>query len=405
MVPGLSSRRTVLLAGSGLLGSTLVGRTALSGSDSAATEFDPPWPMARCDPGGTSFARGVIGPTSDVTVAWKIALDRPSLLTAPTPVVTGGRVYVAGRDLVAVDVADGTEAFRYSHSSPTTPAVAPAEAYRTPTVTMAGTPLIGVHGRGGPSLFGWRPLGKRWTAGARDDTSFLGLGGPTRTPPVAVDGTVLAYVAGTLVAVDPSDGTVRWEAERTQHRPAVQNGTAYALGLESIYAFDLETGDRRTLATLSDGLRSVTATSDRLLVDRYDSVAGVSYDGAVDWEYSPDGDATIEDVPLAAADGDCYAVVEAGRVTRLVELDASDGTVSWSTRVSYSPGDGPNALAISERGVYLPTAEGLLALDRDSGRVLWQFDVESGLSWSSVALGGERAYAVRDDTLYALEEP
>ena len=396
-------RRAVLTAGGGLLGTVLAGHLA-SSTERASADADDGWPMDRRDPGGTSYARGVVGPRDDVTVRWTHSVDGHTGFLAPTPVVADGTVYVVGRGLTAVDAADGTAQFRYPTSPTAPPAVATATAYRTPTVVLAGSSTVGLHARGGPSLLGWRPAMTRWTTGPRGDDDSFRFGGPTETPPVAADGTVLVDSAGTLAAVDASSGAVRWQAERTQRRPAVRDGTVYALGLESLYGFDLTGGERTTLATVDRGLRSVTAAPDRLVVGTYESLVSISYDGTIEWEYAPDGAVSLEEVAPAVADGVVYASFTVDETQRLLALDATDGTTLWEAPLAVDQSGGNGALAVAEAMLYVPTPDGgLVGVDRADGRVRWRFETDTAYPWSSVAVAGGRLYAFVDQTLYALE--
>ncbi len=403
MVSDMPSRRAVLVAGGGLLGSAVAGRLAVSRGSSSPDAFEAAWPMARHNPAGTSYASGIDGPSDDVEVRWTHTVEDTGF-RAPTPIVADGHVYVAGRGLVAVDADDGTEQFRYPESSIAPPAVARAAAYRTPTVVMADRQTIGIHGRGGPSLLGRRPATDRWTAGKTDDADFFS--GATETPPVAVDGTVLAYTAGGLSAIDASSGTIRWQTERTHGRPVVRDGTVYALSLGFVNSFDLATGAHSTVARLDDAPRSVTATPDRLLVYTHEALIAISYDGTIQWEYTHSEDPSLEEIPPAVADGVAYVSFSVDGEDRILALDTSDRTVLWEApfTVRESAGYGPS-LAVSDSMVYLPTeSQGIVALDRSDGRVRWQFDVDTSLSWSSVTLDAGRVYAFVDRTLYALEE-
>jgi outer membrane protein assembly factor BamB len=242
----------------------------------------------------------------------------------------------------------------------------------------------------------------RWTTAESGDTAF---GGATETPPVAADGAILAYIGGDLSAIDASSGRVRWQAERTQRRPAVRDGTVYALGLGTVHGFDLASGTHHTVATVDDGLRSVTAAPDRLLVGTGDSLLGISYDGTTEWTYAPDGRSSLEAVAPAVADGVAYASFAVDDTDRLLALDARDGTALWDVPLSVEGGGGGHAaLAVSEEMVYLPTPEGVVGLDRSDGRVRWTFDADTLYPWSSVALADGRVYAFAEKTLYALEE-
>jgi outer membrane protein assembly factor BamB len=271
-------------------------------------------------------------------------------------------------------------------------------------VLPGGRP-VGLHADGGPSLFGWRPLGTRWTAGPTDTPTFS-FGATTPVPPVAAGNTVLADTGTVLAAIDASSGTVRWTADDVHRRPAVRDGTVYALGLESLYGFDLDSGARSTVATLDNGLRSVTATPDRIVVGTYEELVAVSYDGTIGWRYSPDGETELEEVAPAAADGVVYASFSTETDRQVVAVDAADGTRLWTAPVAVSQGGGRGAMAVGDERLYVPTQDdGIAALDRADGRERWRYTWDTVGPVSPPALVDGRLYAVVAGTLYALEAP
>lgn len=397
------SRRAVIAGSGGLLGTALGGQTFFSDGTAKKETFDAPWPMARHDQAGTSFAEGTTVPSNGVEVTWEFAVGDHGGFLAPTPIVAGGLVYVAADGLVAVDATDGSERFQFPNSPRTPPAVATATAYQTPTVAMTGNPTVGLHGFGGPAVIGRRPFTKRWTTAQKERRDLFGFGGGNQTPPVAVDGTILSYGAGALSAIDASKGALRWQADDARGRPVVHDETVYAYGLGSIYAFDLATGERRSVAEFDTGIRSLTATPDRLLVGTYESLIGLSYDGSMEWEYSPSGQASREEIHPAFANGVTYASFSTEDGDRLVALNASDGSVSWTAPVSVEQGGESGTLAVSENSVCFSTPDqSVVVLDRADGSVRWRFDIDTEYPLSSVTLSADRLYVVGNETLYAL---
>ncbi|QLH79201.1 PQQ-binding-like beta-propeller repeat protein [Halosimplex rubrum] len=448
MVPDGSLSRRQLLASGGVAGTLLGGgylarqylRTA-AGAQTAVGGASG-WPMAARDPGGTAYAPEADPPIDGVSVRWRRdILSGSEADERPAPVVADGVVYAVGPfgsenapdspELLAASASDGSMIARGRRSTRTAPAVAPARAYREPTVATLETPtfdahrLVGLPARGGRSG-SWHDDATRWTASTdadADSYSRVHFGGSTTPPPVVAGDTLLTYFRGTLAAVDGSSGAVRWTSDEGHPavRPAVRDGTVYVVGPEGgVRGYDLATGDHTTVRrTVPASPMYLTATAERLFVSGQGWIRALDTDGEIDWGATFEG----EDVPagpLAVGDGTVYARRPAGRGTeseegtdtdestdptaRLCALDAADGSVRWVAD-GVAVETAPFLPAVADGLVAVPTADGALAgVDTADGSARWRF-APGGEPCSPAAVVDDAVYVVGNARLYALEEP
>ncbi|ELZ25665.1 Pyrrolo-quinoline quinone repeat-containing protein [Halosimplex carlsbadense 2-9-1] len=448
MVPDSSLSRRQLLASGGVTGTLLGGgylarqylRTA-AGAQTAVGGASG-WPMAARDPGGTAYAPDADPPIDGISVRWRRdILSGSEADERPAPVVADGVVYAVGPfgsedvpvspELLAVSASDGDVLARGRRSTRTAAAVAPARAYREPTVATLETPtfdahrLVGLPARGGRSGWWQGDDATRWTASTdadADSYSRVHFGGSTTPPPVVAGDTLLTYVRGTLAVVDGSGGAVRWTSDEglPAVRPAVRDGTAYVVGPEGgVRGYDLATGDHTTVRrAFPASPMYLTATAERLFVSGQGWIQALDTDGSVAWRTSFEG----EDVPagpLAVGDGTVYARRPADRGTesegetetdggteplaRLCALDAADGSLQWVAD-GVAVETGPFLPAVADGLVAVPTADGALAgVDAADGSVRWRFDSPAE-PCSPAALVDDAVYVVASAQLYALEE-
>jgi outer membrane protein assembly factor BamB len=401
------SRRRLLAAG-GTAATVLAGGHALANSRSTApTELDG-WPMAQHDPAGRSYAPGADPPTDGVAIRWKrqIEVDVGAAFGVP-PVVADGRVYAVGRELLAVDARSGEVRFRAAVDARSAPAVAGARAYRSPTLALNRLEgVAGLGADGGLGVLGRRVGTTRWTAGGSGSDPFGGQ--PIRTPPVVADGTVLVARNGRLVAVDASDGTVRWRNRGDSPRPAVADGLVYTVDYpNTLRGYDLRSGDLRRTETLPDPALSVTVGPGGPILGVRDGLVALSAEGKRRWRFQP---ADLSRVRGAVAvDGKrAYAGFDGEDGATLVAVDLADGSERWRSPAApeREPYFAPPAVA--DGTVYVPGEdERLAAVDTADGSLRWTFagDGDAPVPWSPVALAGDTAYAVDGEFLYALEEP
>ncbi len=236
---------------------------------------------------------------------------------------------VTAGDLVALDADDGSKRWEadvgHSHDAP--PAVTSDTAYVAAwnggPDTDRGVAAVDLEG----SL--------RWRAITDVDVS---------SAPTLADGVV--YVGGSLnseavVALDATDGSERWRVRVGQYAttPAVADGTAYVGGgsEHAAYALEAATGGGRWR---------------------------VETDGRV-W-----GAPTVVDdiVYVGSRGGTVYA------------LEPADGETQWIASVGD---DVHESIAATDERLYVPTADGLVALDTD-GTEAWSLDGRSRVNAPSV---------------------
>ncbi|WP_327054066.1 outer membrane protein assembly factor BamB family protein [Halomicrococcus gelatinilyticus] len=407
MVPALSRRRLLAATGT-LLGGLAAGR-ALTTPGSSGNDPGDGWPMAQHDPAGRSYAPAASPPTDGVSVRWKHRLTTDlGFDYGVAPVVADGRVYAAGRRLLALDAATGAVDFRADRDLDAAPAVAPARAYRSPTLAVSdASSVTGLHANGGLDVLGSQRGLTRWEVPVgSQETVFVG-GTPPSVPTVAASGTVFGSTGGRLVAVDASSGRVRWQVNVDAQRPAVHRGTVYVAAYPfGVRGYDVETGDQQFEAQVSGATAiSVTAGPERLVVATDEGLAGLSYDGDTRWRFAP-GDLSRDHGAVALAEGVAYAGFRGEDDNPLVAVDAATGEERWRSPAApeASPRFAPPAVA--DGVVYLPLEdEGLAAVDARDGHVRWRFGGnDERRPWSPVALAGETLYAVGNGHVYALEE-
>ncbi|WP_330633133.1 PQQ-binding-like beta-propeller repeat protein [Halocatena halophila] len=406
----IDTGRRRLLASSGMVvGSLFAWQFRSTGSRPPRQGRSSAWPMAQRDPGGTSHAPEATPPKDGVTIRWQQQID--SVLGAnfpPTPIVANGLVYAVGRELLCVDAATGAVRFREHTDGSGSPAVAPARAYRSPTIAFAtATRAVGIHGRGGSLIAGVSPGHRRWqTTPLTQGVSLFGSGSH-RSDAVAVDETVFMVVGEKLLAIDASSGRIRWRADGGGSRPVVYDGTVYVpnFGM-GVIGYDVDTGERTFgPADETSMAGSVTATSGLLVVGTSDGLAGIGYDGTTHWEFAPpqlDHDTGA----VAIANGVAFAGMHRKKHDQLVAVDIEDGTELWRSNIhpERSPRFAPPAVA--DGVVYYPTEDrGMVAVNAADGRVRWRFEPGDEFGpLSPAALVGETLYVHGNGTLYALTE-
>ncbi|MCK6445350.1 MAG: PQQ-binding-like beta-propeller repeat protein [Planctomycetes bacterium] len=179
------------------------------------------------------------------------------------------------------------------------------------------------------------------------------------------DGRVLVGVEdGRLLALDPRDGTKRWEfatGARLRSRASVEHGVVYQHSDDGcVYALDLATGKERWRVRLE------TEPIVRLPFD----------DPASRYDRFGSG--------VTVAQGKLFVGTHDGRV---LALDPRDGKTLWTHSGNECVLAAP---AVDERRVYFGGFDGRVrALDVATGKELWKFDTRKAVV-STPALAGER---------------
>jgi outer membrane protein assembly factor BamB len=412
MIPNPSRRRILAVCGT-LVGSLSVGQVLTTGSTEIKaanpTTDSNGWPMEQHDPGGTSYAPDARPPKDSVRVRWKQKVETLlSFAYLPTPIVADGLVYGVGKELVCADAASGEVVFRTDRAFSGPPAVADARAYQSPTLAFATqTGAVGLNARGGLSLAGSQVGLTRWQAGREENSVSFFNAEPPRSTPVVANGTVFVTPGDGLLAIDASSGRIRWHGKRGVRRPAVHDGTVYiARGYSGgVLGYDIETGEQTFSYSSSRPPRSVTATSESLVVGIRSGLLGISYDEEPLWQYISE-DLSRDLGTVAVANEVAYAGFSGDEQDRLVAIDTTNGTELWRSEVvpEETPRFAPPSVA--DGVVYIPTEdEGLAAIDAEDGHVRWRFTLDDPVRpWSPPALAGETLYVLGNGHLYALEE-
>jgi outer membrane protein assembly factor BamB len=204
----------------------------------------------------------------------------------------------------------------------------------------------------------------RWTAKVK---------GPVeRAPEIAPDGLYLATAADRVYAVNPADGSARWQYERDTPEGFTIHG----------YAAPRRHGDL-VYAGFSDGyLVALRFDTGELLWSR--SLAAAS-DQFVDVDATP-----------ALADGTLFAASFSGG---LYSLRPKDGEVLWHTLI-----DGVAGLTLGGETLYAVSArEGVCALSRQ-GNILWRQGLpESGDLTVPVELGPYLVFSGSREGLFMVD--
>lgn len=407
VLSGLAGLSTVAAAGCvGRLRPSAGGcEPGLTTGDAEVGGVSESWPQFQNDARNTGYGADATGPETGAALAWR-ATCRP-VGSGTTPVVDGdrGTIYAGHANVSAFDLATGEREWRSDASgTATAPALAGGRLY------VAGRDLRAVDPADGSVV---------WTF--EIPTEY-----PVSSPPAVADGTV--YVGGGIgtpraYAVDAADGSLVWERELAGESltaaPAVGGGTVYFVDDENrLVALDAAAGDERWRAPDTWALDAGAVAADgRVYVrDSPDAVYALSTDGDVEWEAPLDG---ANGGPVAT-DGEAVYAAHGSRVSA---LDAGDGSERWTYDVPVDGVRGLGTPVAAGRTVYVGTRgfrgeDGprglLLAVDATTGDERWRFvtpaaDSEGGIRGGTVAgpavAGGVLFAATGTGDLYALAEP
>jgi outer membrane protein assembly factor BamB len=411
------SRRSVLAAGGGIVAGLAGGYAARPYLDAdkpvepVALSWAPTeWPFPDYDPARTRNPPSESAPDSDLAEDWRTDAVRED---EHTPlVVANGRVFAAtwdtgGGTVHALDVTDAGTAWRHRFPTPagTAPAVcAPGDSvyYRVDQYENGPLGAFGaatgdqVWGVDDPPLGGWTVGAGRLYYGSRVSGSLHAYHARSgdRLWKTTVDDDrlvvqsfhpefgVFATSLGTLYALDPEDGSVRWTDGIPAHvksGPVVAGGTAvvskWTEGMD-LLAFDAESGDdlwqyqlSPTEVQIDDGIARrwyevEAATTDIVLVRERRADDSASRIHAVDaesgdrlWRIAPPDGSRRFSPPTVV--GDTVYVCVGDDRTELLRLRLDDGTVTDTWSLPAGPvGRGP---VVTDGRVLVQTRGPLLA--------------------------------------------
>lgn len=398
-------RRFLVLSGLALAGS--VAGESLASSDEADGPSADEWPMGRYDPAGTGHNPAASGPKDDVEVAWSHE-STDWFLGTQQPIRRGNTIYATGNGLLALDSDTGQRQFGRPGPYQSSPARVPTSIYRTDTLAAtAPSGIFGLNAGGGIDV----PLldhslgSERW---AGPEVPGPGFFGPNEAvTPVTADGTVFTPVPGTnsLVALDPTDGTVRWRSTHhegeaigdTFNRPVVRDDIVVVTNWpHQATAFDAKTGEQRWQRELDEQLiLAPVATDAGIVVPSRNRVWLLdAADGSTVWERDLGGNAT-ESAP-AVGDGTIFVADEQ---ESLHALNLATGEVLWST-----PFDGPTTPVVADGYVYaVRSSFSLEAFDAETGEKQFVYE-PSQVPLSPPVVGDGVLYVTNRKRVVALEE-
>jgi len=394
--------RRALLSGVGALG---LGAGALVATGADATG-GPDWPMYRHDPAGTAHAPDARVPREKPAERWSHEFDDMGFST-PAPILYDGRVFLARKHLAVFDAETGDGLFRIPSDDDgsrflSTPAVASARAYVTPSLVAAseyGFRAVGVDG--GPDLpvVDGSGLARRWSTGQQPDNRLLaslGFGDGWQPAPVAAGGTVFAPNDG-IVAVDASSGSVRWRTpvETVASRPAVADGSLYTVSYDgTITEYATDDGTQRWTAPTPAVRQELqpTVANGSLYLAHETGVTALDPDGGSErWTSGqPMGEYGRYVTPPAVTPDAVYAAGSAllgDEDAGLVALDAESGERLWDAPLQ-SMSEGDDGPAVADGVVLQPDHYSLRAFDAATGEELWRLEREAQVSQPAIGRDG-----------------
>jgi len=228
---------------------------------------------------------------------------------------------------------------------------------------------------------------------------FQTAGSGGSTPAVAGGLVFVPGRDGTLTAVNEGDGTERWtyQASDGVWSPVVVDGIVIASALDgSVFALDAATGvEVWNVGLIAQAWTPAVADGQVYVGDGATVLVALdSETGAELWRAEDAGG--IASTP-AVVDGIVYVVAAD---FKLIALDAATGARQWQSEAS---GGADPAPSVAGGRVYLSDGSGVVAVDAETGEILWRF--EAGLPPSAPVVAGNLVYisGVYDGTIIALD--
>ena len=415
--PSATSRRAFLAAAGAAGVAALAGcvdlRQSTFGSEqvlpeseesaSGSTARPGSWSMLQRDPGYAGAAPSARGPTGNAAVAWTFETDEdPSHGFLPLAVADGTLFAQSRHTLWAVDVADGTERWRFA---PASDGGAGGQFLRSAPAVGDGTVFV----VGDVSLYAVDAVTGRAKWKYRTTSSF---------DDALLAGNTVFFVCRpdadrSLVALDAETGLTRWRrpADGSAYPLAYGDGSVFGAtwrgpddaadgetGPWEVYAVDARTGEkrwsRRVTARAETWFPTMAVAGGRIYVGTGPLYALDAGDGTVRWSALGDADLTSAS---PVTDGETV-YVDADEPTRIVALDAADGRRRWAERVPAGYALGHPSLVGGVLYVPLESHDagpgGVVGLDATTGAERFRFVPP----WSKA--DGTSPPVVVDGTLY-----
>jgi outer membrane protein assembly factor BamB len=369
------------------------------------------WPMFHADAQHTGRTADVVAPPLDL--AW--VRHTSGTVLSSSPAVVGGTVYLGVRDedspagnaVLALDLATGEQAWRFTADNAVEASVAVASGLVLAPSSRG--PLYALDSRTGQVRWMWHP--------GRPGMAHCWM---YFSPTVSGDLVYQAYnvANGTWIAgLDIETGQPRWGTKEPIGRnwishasPAVAGDVVvFATAYANLVALDAQTGAVRWQQPLGAGLgvyaKPVVAGGMVFLACQGDQVAAVDLtSGEVRWRYRSDGATLLPGAATGATpavcDGTLYAAFTDGRI---VALDAGDGTEQWRHQADGAVVSSP---AVSGDVLYVGSHDGRLrALDRHTGECVWAHDLGAWVVSSPAVTGNAVVVAAWNGNLHAFTAP
>jgi outer membrane protein assembly factor BamB len=406
MVPDAPSTSRRALLQSGLL--VTVGLAGcLNGAGPGTPDDQPPTGTRNHSPDGDTPEKGD-HPTGDA-VSWTYHTGG-SVRHPPT--IHDGIVYAGGgtndratstddrvqpdtsENVYALTAADGSEQWRYE---------APASVASSPVISDGVFVIVGwnagAHGGTTLQLLRIDEGSKTWMTDARDRLlQLLAIAGGT-----VYLGTVddqYGFQGETLIAVQASDGEVRWSVEAGDTTTAaVYDDTLYAVeGGRRTTAFDVDDWSERWHRNMRPGTNDPRRFGDVMYLEseakneagNYPVVAVDAHDGRTRWEFSVPVDEPFVPTGAVASDESVFITEYDGW---LFAVDPADGTEQWRYSTDDDTTDSPVVL---DDVVYLATSSGTVhAVDAATGEQQWTRTLPGH---ARIAAGNRSGLVVRGGT-------
>lgn len=344
--------------------------TGLGTATAGAADF----PLFRGDLARTG--RVFAGPEPPLELRWRFQTRRSAASIEAYPAaddglsgasVAGDRVYVGGHDgyVYALDVATGKMLWEF-----------PTRGRVGSTPALHGDRVFVGSSDGFLYALGTVDGSLAWKASSgRGTFRHLSYGGIRSSPAVALGLVFAGGCNGRVRALDEHTGALRWTLDG---------------GTEGVYSSPALAGD--TLFVGTDGLRQ----SALLAVD--------ARTGDIVWRFPTSGQ--VFSTPAVAGG----AVYFHARNDHVYALRAANGSLLWKTPAPSPQSEAAafqdmakSSPAVAEAAVYVGVDRELLALDRETGRILWRAPTQGRVDSSPLVVGSTVYVGSDDRSVYGLD--
>ena len=385
----VTNRRDFLKATT-VLGATLAVGAEFAVRAKGTSEPGDSWTTFRGNPGRTG-ATTDSGPDSNVHTEWSFDLNGG--MATVEPVVANGTIYLAVTTKNSSSSSEGYVAAYDQREG--------AVVWKRDDISRPGTPTLGdgtiyfdTYGSEDAEATGFYALDSNTGETKWHREKSLGF-----TNPIVVDGTLFADVADGVAQLDPETGDQLWKTNGVHGSACYADGTLFAgTGMavdtgDGSVRWDTSADDDE-LQTVADGTVYGVVNTGKT---NHAVTARSADDGAVQWKTAVNlSDYWVGD-QLTVADGRVY--FHAGEI--LVALDAKSGKAVWTHEANATLA---GAVTVADGTLYAGGRAGseagdavLLAIDAASGDERWRhelggWDSETGPAANSPVIVDGKAY-------------